>query len=91
MEGHSGSEESGSGKRARTKKTAKPPELVVAAPRAARKKPPAKTARAPTADERYSMIAEAAYLRAEKRGFKGGDPAADWLEAEREVDSALAS
>ena len=35
------------------------------------------------------MIAEAAYLRAEKRGFTGGDPVRDWMEAEREVDAHL--
>jgi hypothetical protein len=32
------------------------------------------------------MIAEAAYLRAEQRGFSGGDSVADWLAAEKEVD-----
>ncbi len=35
-----------------------------------------------TAGERYRMIAEAAYFRAEKRGFLGGNVAEDWLEAE---------
>lgn len=35
------------------------------------------------------MIAEAAYLRAEKRGFAGGDPVEDWLTAEREIDKVL--
>lgn len=39
---------------------------------------------------RHQMIAEAAYLRAELRGFTDGDPVDDWLEAEREVDSLLA-
>lgn len=39
---------------------------------------------------RYRMIAEAAYLRAEQRGFNGGDPLDDWLTAEREVDLLLA-
>ena len=32
------------------------------------------------------MIAEAAYFRAERRGFQGGCPIQDWLEAEREID-----
>lgn len=36
-------------------------------------------------EERYRMIAVAAYYRAEKRGFIGGDPAQDWVEAEAEV------
>ena len=39
---------------------------------------------------RHQMIAEAAYLRAEMRGFGDGDPLDDWLAAEREVDSLLA-
>ena len=45
--------------------------------------------RAATADQRHSMIRVAAYLRAEKRGFRGGDPTQDWLDAEREVDAML--
>lgn len=40
-------------------------------------------------EERYRMIAEAAYYRAEKRGFGGGDMAEDWREAEAEIDSIL--
>jgi hypothetical protein len=35
------------------------------------------------------MISESAYLRAERRGFQGGDPVADWLESEKEVDRML--
>jgi hypothetical protein len=35
------------------------------------------------------MIAEAAYMKAAERGFCGGDPVADWLESEREVDALL--
>lgn len=42
-----------------------------------------------TPEERYNMIAEAAYYRAESRGFVGGDPAQDWVEAEAEIDAAL--
>jgi len=38
---------------------------------------------------RHEMIAREAYLRAEARGFQGGDPVADWLEAEAEVDRML--
>jgi hypothetical protein len=34
------------------------------------------------------MIAEAAYFRAERRGFDG-DQVADWIAAEREVDAEL--
>ena len=42
-----------------------------------------------SADQRHAMIAESAYRRAERRGFEGGDPFADWLESEREVDALL--
>jgi Protein of unknown function (DUF2934) len=38
---------------------------------------------------REEMIREAAYYRAEKRGFQGGDPLADWLSSEEEVNTAL--
>ncbi len=40
---------------------------------------------------RSCMIAEAAYYRAERRGFQGGDPVADWLEAEVEIEAMLRS
>jgi hypothetical protein len=36
------------------------------------------------------MIEEAAYYRAQRRGCAGGDPVADWLEAEAEIDGLLA-
>ena len=39
--------------------------------------------------QRFRMIAEAAFFRAEKRGFAGGDEAKDWLEAEVEIDALL--
>lgn len=42
-----------------------------------------------TAEERYRMIAEAAYFRAEKRAFVGGNVAEDWLQAEAEIDRIL--
>jgi hypothetical protein len=40
-------------------------------------------------DLRRSMIAQAAYYRAERRGFEPGHEAEDWLAAESEVDAAL--
>ena len=40
-------------------------------------------------EERYHMIAEAAYFRAEKRGFSMGDAAQDWLDAEAEISRIL--
>jgi hypothetical protein len=40
-------------------------------------------------EQRWQMIAEVAYRRYEQRGKGCGDPVTDWLEAEKEVDSAL--
>ena len=37
--------------------------------------------------ERWLLITEKAYSRIQRRGFVGGDPIDDWLEAEREVDT----
>ena len=44
-----------------------------------------------TTASRRQMIEEAAYFRAEKRGFASGDPANDWLLAEKEIDQLLAA
>lgn len=73
-----------SGKTAPAKNPAK-----TAAPRKARTSS-SRSPRKLSADLRRQMIAEAAYLRAERRGFSPGDPNEDWLEAEREVDLLLA-
>jgi len=35
---------------------------------------------------RHELVAEAAYYKAERRGFVGGDADQDWYEAEAEVD-----
>jgi hypothetical protein len=43
-----------------------------------------------SAEQRHAMIAESAYRRAERRGFTSGDPVADWLDGEKEVDALLA-
>ncbi len=40
-----------------------------------------------TPGERWFLISERAYSRAQRRGFVGGDPFKDWAAAEREVDS----
>lgn len=57
-------------------------------PAAARTAPhPAKGRVSP--EQRYCMIAEAAYYRAERRGFSGGNPLQDWVEAEAEIDRLL--
>jgi hypothetical protein len=64
-------------------------------------KAPAKRARVPSApsrvglllpvshEERWRMIAEAAYYIAQRRGFAGGDAVTDWLAAEGAVDARL--
>ncbi len=51
-----------------------------------------KQAQAPanvTPERRLQMIAEAAYFRAEARGFAPGHEMEDWLAAEAEVDRLL--
>lgn len=40
-------------------------------------------------DARRAMVAQAAYLRAERRGFAPGGEEEDWLAAEAEVDALL--
>lgn len=40
-------------------------------------------------DERECMIAARAWFRAEQRRFLGGNPMADWLDAESEVDRSV--
>jgi hypothetical protein len=37
------------------------------------------------------MIQEAAYYRAEKRNFFGGDPVEDWVASETEIEARLNS
>jgi hypothetical protein len=61
--------------------------------RAARpRKPPPVVMPPPTTltpEARRTLIAEGAYLRAERRGFAPGHETDDWLEAEAEVDALL--
>ena len=42
------------------------------------------------ATQRHAWIAEAAYYRAERRGFQAGCPIQDWWAAEREVGPSSA-
>ena len=51
--------------------------------KSAEKKSPAKTGKL-SDEQRYRMIAEAAYYRAESCQFKS-DPLRDWIEAERDI------
>lgn len=39
------------------------------------------------ADERQRYIAEAAYFRAQERGFAGGEELEDWLIAEAQINA----
>ena len=61
---------------------------------AAAKKPAPKRATATggklsvTPEQRYSMVAEAAYYRAQQQGFMG-DPVSDWTAAEAEIAALL--
>ncbi len=73
------------------------PAVSTEAPAAQRRPQAAKGQPAPTksgpvavsADTRRAMIAKAAYLRAERRGFVPGSEEDDWLSAEKEVDALL--
>jgi hypothetical protein len=42
-------------------------------------------------EQRQAMIAEAAYYRAERRGFAAGHELEDWCAAESDIDHMLAS
>ena len=73
----------------------KAPAKVTVKKRAPRKSPArAASAAAPFTQfvdprRRSALIAEAAYFRAEKRGFAPGHEHEDWLAAEAEVDARL--
>jgi hypothetical protein len=74
-----------SSKNTSSKKSAKATRTAARKPRARASVSAAETA----TDLRRQMIAKAAYLRAQQRGFGSGDPLDDWLAAEREVDAQL--
>jgi hypothetical protein len=72
----------------------KPPPIVerktiIKAKKSVTSKADAARGKAVTPEERWRMVAEAAYLRAEKRGFSGGNPTEDWLAAEAEIEKFL--
>lgn len=61
-------------------------------PRAAGSRPTTASAPSDTfiaGEDRFRMIAEAAYFRAEQRGFAPGNEMDDWLAAELEIDALL--
>jgi len=78
-----------------TPTTQKGPATTARKPKAPRAEtvttPPTRTSVDISEDTRRGMIAEAAYLRAERRGFSGGPDREreDWLAAEAEVDALL--
>jgi hypothetical protein len=81
-------------KKLAARKTVAAKKKTAAAPSKSRKKGPtaAKTAKPRHGippEERQRLIAQAAYLRAERRGFSGGSPEQDWLLAEAEIDAML--
>ena len=76
------------------RKTATPGKAAKAKAATAAKTGAGETTRKPAAaeitpEQRHQLIAEAAYLRAESRGFDAGDPIDDWLQAEQEIDARL--
>jgi len=60
------------------------PKATRAASKTAKVRQPGSTVT--TAEKRHRLIAEAAYYLAEKRGFQGGSPEQDWIEAASQVD-----
>lgn len=73
----------------RTKTRRMPLQTDAAKSVSAKRGPRSKPGKQFTPEERHRMISEAAYFRAERRGFVGGDPCADWLDAEAEIDSMI--
>jgi hypothetical protein len=75
---------------ARTAEPSQPAAEKAAPRRRAAAQTPAAAAHVTVSEEaRRAMIEQAAYLRAERRGFAPGGEAEDWLAAEAEVDALL--
>lgn len=72
---------------ARKTATPKPPATRAPRSRTLSAPPPAVTV---SDEQRYRMVAEAAYYRAESSQFKS-DPVRDWIEAEKDIAILLAS
>jgi hypothetical protein len=66
-----------------------PPRPAAAPAPAARESREVRIRPSVSTEERAHMIAEAAYFRAQRRGFRNGDPVRDWAEAEAEIDAML--
>lgn len=72
-------------KKTAAKKTVAKKTVVSSRPAAAAKPAIARV----SPEERIKMIEEAAYYRAEKRGFAPGYEAQDWDDSEKEIDAML--
>ncbi|PTD96370.1 DUF2934 domain-containing protein [Pseudothauera lacus] len=70
-------------------KPSAPPAAPAAKPRARKRSNAA--AGTLNAEQRSHYVEVAAYYIAERRNFTPGDPMADWLEAEAEIDRLLSS
>jgi hypothetical protein len=72
-----------------TRKPVKPMDGPTAAPKEGPKAAPKTSAEKPSPpmshDELQRLVAEAAYFRAQRRGFEPGYELQDWVEAEAEV------
>jgi Protein of unknown function (DUF2934) len=71
------------------KRPPRPPTAPPTAPPKAPVNAPVPTRVRVTPEARRALIAENAYLRAERRGFQPGYETEDWLGAEAEVDVLL--
>jgi hypothetical protein len=65
------------------------PTARAAKPRAAARTETTSERAALSPEQRRALIAQAAYYRAEQRGFAPGAELQDWLAAEAEIDDAL--
>ncbi len=79
------------GTAARTAAAGTEPGTKAKAPRKRAARPAKPAGAALTSGERLEMIRQAAYYRAERRGFATGHEAEDWLAAEAEIDAGLAA
>lgn len=73
------------------KTSGKAPAAKSAAAKSRTPRPRAKTAGIVPPEDRLRFIAEAAYFKAEQRGFADGGELGDWIAAEAEIDALLNS
>lgn len=66
------------------------PKVAAKAASAKAARPRAKKAAMVSVEQRRNYVEVAAYHIAERRGFAPGDPLADWIQAEAEIDRLIA-